>query len=72
MAKQKVAEWEWIVSILLAGLSGAIIWTNESVDLFAKLGFSINPGLAFFILVIFFDIGLSWILVLFLRHKELI
>lgn len=72
MAKRKVAIWEWIVSIVLTGTGGALIWTNETIDLLSKFGFNLSPGLNFIIFGLTFMIGVSWILTIYLRKSKLI
>lgn len=61
MKSKKIKPWEWILSLLITGTSGSIIWTNNSIDLFNKLGWALNPGQAFMVLGISFMFGLSWI-----------
>jgi hypothetical protein len=69
--RKRIKQWEWILSLFITGVSGAVIWTNESVDLFSKLGITLKPGIAFLILDVAFMFGLSWISYLMLKKGGL-
>jgi hypothetical protein len=67
MAKNKLSTSEKIqafLSIVLSTLAGATIWTNNSIDLLNKLGWTtINEGKAFLVFASLFVIGLAWFVV---------